>query len=138
MKKVAGFLAALVMAFGFGSIAVAQTTTAECSKGCTFAADPPQDGTVVSCVLKGLPAGDIEKPVIDSASITPPVPAGAALKAKTCWWPNVVIAPGNYTATAISKAADGRVSVPSTPLAFTVSPVPVGVPSAPRLVILGQ
>jgi hypothetical protein len=126
-----GFLAACFVALTacllFAASAQAQSSqVVDCSvaPGCNITADPPQDGSVTSCVLYGLPGAAVSKPIIDSASITV-VPKPVGLKAKTCWWQAVVFPLGTYAAFAVVLAPDGRASGPSLPLTIT-PPTPPG------------
>lgn len=110
------------------------TQNKDCSAGCDFAADFPNGpGSGVACILAGVGTTTIKTPIIDSATIVPK-PPGAVFTAKTCWWPKVIVLPGQYSATATAVNAEGKESTPSDPLALTVpQPIPA-TPGMPRIV----
>jgi hypothetical protein len=126
-------LLALVLTLVSALASAQGTWVGECTtaKPCIALADPAPEA--VSCTLMGLPGGESETPVVMAASITPPLPAGTVVLARTCYWPRLVLVPGSYTIAAKQKDGLGRVSPPGDPFSVTALP-PLAPPGALRLV----
>lgn len=120
-------------------LAAQGTWAGECTaaKKCAAVADPPapQAGvTLTTCTLNGLPGGAVVKPLVAKSAVPANIQAAIpTMKDPTCYWPDIVLAPGAYSLTASIQDASGRSSVNSDPpIAVTVL-TPLAPPSGLRL-----